>query len=416
MKKLLTALLVLVMLLGLASCDFLPEDLQATINGIIGGQQGDGHMHDLVAYESKKASCEKDGYIKYKCACGEEIEKVLPKLGHDIQHKSTNAATCTLNGMKKMGCTRCSYTENEVIPKLGHDWGEFEEYSRLVECNRDTCSATKLVKSDEAGKYEETLVFNFGDAEKAELDAVHEELATILANAEKYDPTKHPLATSGDLYDEYKAAEALYEKYSDLIFEAQGQYSIAMTLYYCDHKNTALEDIYNDMQTYYTDLIAKFYSLSTPWHESKFREFFFEGATEEEINAFLFDSNAYANEEYTALKNRNDEIELEFNGLANAAGSAIVPALYYEFVQNNKNIAEILGYENYLEYAYENVYDRDYTYEDAATFVKYVKQYIVPLFNNAYGSYLRLSGYTKEDLEIYMSVLHDSFFTDSFGY
>ena len=67
------------------------------------------------------------------------------------------------------------------------------------------------------------------------------------------------------------------------------------------------------MQTYYTDLVAKYYSLSQPWYDSMFRDFFFEGATEEEIKKFLFDSNAYANEEYTALKNRNDEIELEFD-------------------------------------------------------------------------------------------------------
>lgn len=408
MKKLITALLVLVMLLGLASCDFLPEDLQATINGMFGE-----HTHEFVEFESKKASCDKDGYVKYKCECGEESEEILTKLGHDVQYKSTIAATCTADGSIINACTRCSYTKKEPIPKLGHEWGEFEEYSRLIACTREKCSATMLAESDEAGKYEETLVFNFGDTEKAELDAVHEELATILANAEKYDPTKHPLATSGDLYDEYKDAEALYEKYSDLIFEAQGQYSIAMTLYYCDHRNEDLQKIYNDMQTYYTDLVAKFYSLSTPWHESKFREFFFEGATEEEINAFLFDSNAYSNEEYAALKNRNDAIELEFNGLTDVREGSSVPTLYYEFVQNNKKIAEILGYENYLEYAYENVYDRDYTYQDAAIFVNYVKQYIVPLYNSISDKSTNLSGYNQNDVKIYREVMSNSFFSSA---
>ena len=415
MKKLLTALLVLVMMLGLASCDFLPEDLQATINGIIGGQQEDEHEHDFVVYESKKAYCGKDGYTKSRCVCGEEKEEIIPKLGHNVQYKSTTPATCTKEGSINNCCTRCSYNENEVIPKLGHNWGEFEEYSRLIVCDRDGCSATKLAESDTAGKYEETLVFNFGDAEKAELDAIHEELATILANAEKYDSSKHALATSGDLYDEYKAAEDLYEQYSDLIFEAQGQYSIAMTLYYCDHRNADLEKIYNDMQTYYTDLVAKFYSLSSPWHESKFREFFFEGATEEEINAFLFDSNAYANEEYTALKNRNDAIELEFNAISNPNTSLAVPTLYYEFVQNNKAIATILGYDNYLEYAYENVYDRDYTYEDAATFVKYVKQYIIPVYNAIYSNWNSLTGgsLSQDEIDAYYQVVSNSFFSDA---
>ena len=412
MKKLITAFIILVMMLGLASCDFLPEELQDAINGIIGGQQMGDHEHEFVEFESKKASCEKDGYVKYKCTCGEEKEDVLPKLGHDVQYKSTTPATCTTDGSINNSCTRCSYTKREPIPKLEHVWGEFEEYSRLIVCTRDNCSAAKLPETG-TGKYEESLVFNFGDAEKDELASVHEELATILANAEKYDASKHTLATSGALYDEYKAAEALYERYSDLIFGAQGQYSIAMTLYYCDHRNADLEKIYNDMQTFYTDLVAKFYSLSSPWHESKFREFFFEGATEEEINAFLFDSNAYANEEYTALKNRNDAIELEFNGLSNITDNTKVTALYFEFVQNNKRIAEILGYDNYLEYAYENVYDRDYTYEDASTFVDYVKQYIVPLYNKVSDEYNSLSGYTQQDVKVYREVMSNSFFSSA---
>ena len=105
---------------------------------------------------------------------------------------------------------------------------------------------------------------------------------------------------------------------------------------YCEHRNTELEKRYNDMQTYYTDLVAKFYSLSQPWYDSMFREFFFEGATEEEINAFLFDSNAYANEEYTTLKDRNDAIELEFNGISNPKFGPEVPELYAEFVANKE--------------------------------------------------------------------------------
>jgi hypothetical protein len=261
------------------------------------------------------------------------------------------------------------------------------------------------------------LTFTLGDEDKALLEAKHNELATILDEADKYDPELHGLVSEGHLAEAYAAAEALYEEYSDLIFEAQGQYSIAMTLYYCNHKNAELEQRYNDMQTYYTDLVAKFYSLSQPWYDSMFRDFFFEGATEEEIKAFLFDSNAYANEEYTALKNRNDEIELEFNGISNVTIGTTVPTLYAEFVENNTRIAEILGYDNYLEYAYENVYDRDYTYQDAAQFVEYVKEYLVPVYNNIYKKWSDITGgnLDQEDINTYYSVVSNSFFKDALG-
>jgi hypothetical protein len=102
--------------------------------------------------------------------------------------------------------------------------------------------------------------------------------------------------------------------------------------------------------------------------------------TEEEIKAFLFDSNALSNPEYTALKNRNDEIEVIFLAIDKPAESKEIPALYAEFVENNNKMAQLMGYDNYLEYAYENVYSRDYSYQDADQIRDFVKQYLVELF------------------------------------
>lgn len=419
MKKLLTMIIALVMMLMLASCSLLPEDLQATINGlkdsILGGEGGqDGeHTHEYAVIESKKAYCGKDGWQKLKCSCGDIKEEVIPALGHDVQYYSTTPATCIKVGSINNRCTRCSYSEDVEIPALGHVWGEFVEASRLITCTRSGCDGTLL--SEGNGKYTAMLAFTFGDADKAALTAKHEELASILKNADKYDPSLHGYVESGDLADAYAVAEALYEEYSDMILDAQGQYSIAMTLYYCDDKNAELKQTYNDMMDYYTELVASFYSLSQPWYDSMFRDYFFYGATEEEINAFLFDSNAYANDEYTALKNRNDAIELEYNDIANPTIGTKTPELYYEFVQNGNRMADILGYENYLEYAYENVYDRDYTYEEVASFVDYVRQYIAPVFNQLYSDFNSISGYTQEDLDEYSSVLHSSFFYNAMG-
>ncbi len=423
MKKfILTLLVLLATTIGFSSCDSLKE----LMGGNVESQQSESiestdsndqneHIHDFVVYESKKAYCGKDGYKKLKCSCGETTEEVVPKLGHDVQYYSTSPATCVKPSVVKYKCTRCSYEEVEEGAALGHELSEFVEASRIIYCMRKDCTYTRLTQGN--GKYAETLTFTFNDEDKALLEAKHNELATILDEAEDYDPERHGLTDEGPLAEAYAVAEALYEEYSDLIFDAQGQYSIAMTLYYCDHRNADLEQRYNDMQTYYTDLVAKFYSLSQPWYDSMFRDFFFEGATEEEINAFLFDSNAYANEEYTALKNRNDEIELEFNGITNATVGSQVPELYAEFVANNKRMAEILGYDNYLEYAYENVYDRDYTYLDAAQFVEYVKEYIVPIYNAVYGKWGSLtgSGLAEEDINTYYSVVSNSFFKDAFG-
>ncbi len=395
MKKIIAFLMLLATSIGIASCT--------------------NHVHDFVLYETVNASCDEDGYKLFKCSCGETTEEAIPQLEHDYQYFSTKHPTCTQSGNIKNKCTYCGTVQTEKIDALGHDMSEFVEASRLIYCQREGCNRTKLAEGN--GKYAETLAFTFDDEDKALLEAKHNELAGILEAADPYDPDLHGLTEEGPLAEAYAAAETLYEAYSDLIFEAQGQYSIAMTLYYCDHRDTQLEQRYNDMQTYYTDLVAKFYSLSQPWYDSMFREFFFEGATEEEINAFLFDSNAYANEEYTTLKDRNDAIELEFNGISDASFGDQVPTLYAEFVENNTRIAEILGYSNYLEYAYENVYDRDYTYQDAAQFVEYVKEYIVPIYNSIYTQWNTLASgnLTQKDVNTYYSVVSNSFFSDAFG-
>ena len=418
MKKLLTLIFVLVMILSMASCEMLPEDMQATIDGIkdqISGiiNPGSGeHVHNFVMDQIVDPTCTKDGYILYKCSCRETKEEVNAEaLGHDMQFYSEIPAACDQYGSVTYKCTRCVKKESTTTQPIGHIWGELVEASRLIKCTRENCVGVKMAEGN--GKYAETLAFSFGDEEKAALAAIHEEIAAILAAADGYNSDNHGYAEEGALYEAYEAAYAVYEQYSDLIFSAQGQYSIAMTLYYCDVKNADLEKQYNDMQTYYTELVSSFYSLSQPWYDSMFREFFFYGATEEEIAAFLFDSNAYADPIYGALKDRNDEIELEFNAITDPVGSDLVPILYAEMVQNNNEIAKLLGYDNYLEYAYENIYDRDYSYEDIDAFVDYVKKYIVPAYNTVNTKWDSISGYTDADIETYYGVVKYSFFENA---
>ena len=426
MKKLIVFILSLAMMLSMVGCQYLPEDAQSkleeiktgvvdSITGIIDTLRGDDtHEHNYVVTSRVDPTCEKDGLEKVICnICAEKSERVVPALGHSMRDGGRKEPTCVLDGAQYTMCALCGKVEQEPIEKLGHHLADVEEPSRLVPCTRDGCGLF-FPMFPETGKYTEYLVFSFGDEEKAELDAKHNQLLSILNSAEKYDPAKHAYAESGELADSYAAAEKVYEEYSDLIFAAQGQYSIAMTLYYCDMDNKALEETYNGMQTYYTELVANFYSLSEPWYESMYREFFFYGATEEEIKAFLFESNAYANPEYAELKNRNDSIELEFLAMADPTINDNVLVLYEEFVANGNRMAQILGYDNYLEYAYENVYGREYTYQDISIFTQYVREYIVPIYNSIFAkwNYLASVGQYQTDIDTYYSVVANDFFSD----
>ncbi len=80
------------------------------------------------------ATCTQIGYQdKYCSTCGKKIgtEEILP-IGHqyEVVYDVTTPATCLTDGLrqKKSICRVCGYQESivdEVIPALGHDWGDW---------------------------------------------------------------------------------------------------------------------------------------------------------------------------------------------------------------------------------------------------------------------------------------------------
>ena len=158
MKKILTLLLALAMVLCLASCQYLPEGFQSAIDGAIdnvmgmfGGEttcehdwigatctapktcskcgatdgEANGHTEEIVA--GTAATCTEDGLTDgKKCSvCGVTTveQTAIAALGHKEETVAGTAATCTEAGKtdgKK--CTVCGVTtaQQTVIEALGH--------------------------------------------------------------------------------------------------------------------------------------------------------------------------------------------------------------------------------------------------------------------------------------------------------
>lgn len=55
--------------------------------------------------------------------------------------------------------------------------------------------------------------------------------------------------------------------------------------------------------------------------------------------------------------------------------------IYLELVEQRQELARLAGYDNFAEYAYEEVYQRDYTPEEIQEFHAAVKEHMVPLAN-----------------------------------
>lgn len=186
------------------------------------------------------------------------------------------------------------------------------------------------------------------------------------------------LAMTGEDMD---AIDAAFEEL-DVLYEFIGtQYSISMILHYSDTKDAALEEQYRTtMQTYldanqeYIFTCRDIYLSDSPAKEELFADW-----TEADI-AYLLSYD----ESLTELNARNKEIEIEYNA---AGGDAQKIPLYIEMVQNNNKLAQFYGYDNYYEYAYELVYERDYSAEELAKLREYGKTYLFDCLINSYTNY-----------------------------
>lgn len=177
---------------------------------------------------------------------------------------------------------------------------------------------------------------------------------------------------------------ALAEELSDQVDEQfefiQDQQTIAYILYCCDQSDEVLKQQYLDA----TDTLTQAYDDTM----QMFREVYLSGSP---ANAVLFaewtEEELLQLERYTSevaeLEKRNEELVVEYQALDDdEMQSAMIP-LYIELVQNNNRIAEIYGYDNYYDYAYQVVRERDYGKDSVEIARGYVADYLVPATINA---------------------------------
>ena len=400
MKRIIVLLLVLVLsCLAFASCEMIPDEVMDKLApvlekiGVDAGEkepaeQPPAHEHEFVLTKTIKATCSKKGKETYECSCGETKDVEIPKSKeHAYEFAGTKQPTCTAEGSTTYFCLDCGNSKVEKFgAATGHTMGEFEEYSRMIVCQNPGCTVGYMPEGN--GKYLEVIVYKAEEVEAkvAEYETIYGEIETIVNSAEKYDPELHAFVKDSELYKANKAMEEKYEELNDILIFITGQYQIAQLEYYINLDDASQEN-FNYVSSARTEMVSKFYAFSGPIAESMYREYYYEGMTKEEIDEYVGESEAVSNTEYVELVKRNDEIESEYLQIPKPASSDKVPPMYAEFVANNKRIAELLGYENYLAYAYEVMYDRDYSYTDTKVVYEYVKKYMVDVYNELYANY-----------------------------
>ncbi len=217
--------------------------------------------------------------------------------------------------------------------------------------------------------------------------------------------------------------------------------------YYRDVNNEEYANIDTELQQIYRDVVDQFLQavrdvLGTDYRESLGAHIGDEEMVEEyldyedmteELQALLDEENALEQQydqasmaEYTVTVKGKKWTEETYNeaiedltwreivaistALNKAKNEAICP-IFLDLVKNRNARAQIYGYDNYAEYAYTDLYNRDYTIEEIQSVYAAVKEYIVPVLAEVE---MRVYAGSLDEL-LYMNYLTEDYVIDVVG-
>ena len=208
--------------------------------------------------------------------------------------------------------------------------------------------------------------------------------------------------------------DALYEQFEDAFYHIAEQMTIATIVYYCNTSDTEASERHLNTQDMFYDLQDKYNeSLRELYLNSPMKDELFEGWTEQEINDMLEYDPAIME-----IKKEIDELEVQFDNL-DSNGYTFTDAsveLYKQLTVKRKQVAAFNKYDNYYEYASNNVYSRDYSSEELETFRNYVIQYVVPEFDGIYDEFLKYRSLSSKRQETFLGFVQDAFDSTSKNY
>lgn len=126
----------------------------------LAGSGCDTGNHDLAMVDVKYPTCTTDGYYILECnACNYRVKEINgTATGHDWQDDGTVYPDCENPGLEKMVCANCGDVWTNVIPAIGHTFGEKEifqdatcEMAGTATATCESCGKTLLYTIDPKG-------------------------------------------------------------------------------------------------------------------------------------------------------------------------------------------------------------------------------------------------------------------------
>lgn len=179
-----------------------------------------------------------------------------------------------------------------------------------------------------------------------------------------------------------EAIEQAWEELFEMYYYIATQSQISYIQYCTDTKDAIFKEQYLYATEVSTDAYTEYITVCQNIYnsESSYKDEFFSAWSQEEIDSMLATSP-----EIAECNKINDEILVAYRDLPTFTFKDESSKLFMQMVENNNRIAELNGYDNYIDYAYKEIYLRDYEPEKIAEMRELVKQYLIPMFTQTYN-------------------------------
>lgn len=249
-----------------------------------------------------------------------------------------------------------SETASETDANATSDAGDSSESGSETESGQEDEESSIISRNPD-------LTYTYTDAQYEVLNNKIEQLTALL--------------TAGDRQEDFLT---LYKDVEDNDFATlQDQYQIANIGTMVRTGDASAAEIMEDVSGKYNRVLQQLIEMYDDIDASPYAEAFFEDWTDTEREQAVASARAYT-DELTELKVASDKLRTEYRALEDDDTFLQKSAeIYLRAVEQNRQIARISGYDGYMEYAYAQMYNRDYTPADTAAMRALVKEYLAPM-------------------------------------
>lgn len=234
--------------------------------------------------------------------------------------------------------------------------------------------------------YGKEIEVTFTEAKKTEFEELVELIKADIAEATA--TTEHPDTSNAKPFAD---VDAEYEQFIDGYYYVIDEYRYASII---ADTTTAQADLDKESEIFAFAQNFEVWDqeIDIAMSKSIYRNDFFENMTDAEIDAYIAGLDPETTAQANAYQEEMDKAVKAFESKKSTAFEALTT-----YVTNATEYAKLNGYNDYINYAYKNVYDREYLPSDTNSLEGYIKDYIVPIYKSAYNSFVRFQNNTTSE-------------------